>query len=297
MKKRAEIYIEPELCNFLHDMTAKSLFKTLVQKKKVIMGRDEQIQEIFYTLGKKNKSNIILTGEPGVGKTAIVEEIARRISCSECPKEFLNYSVCSIDVNGLVSGTSFRGDMEKRIQMLIQFLEKEEKLICFIDEIHQIMNAGVQQAGSGSPIVDALKPFLSRGSSKVIGATTSIEYSRIKKDASLDRRFGVINIEEPDECDIREICSRKIDELSKYHGVEYSEDDIRSAIKGCSKITNRVFPDKLLDLLDSCMSESKALNLKTLSAEVINHRLSKLIDPKSQEDKAATTATNYSNMS
>lgn len=255
--------------NFIYDM-----FEYIDNKDKVILGRDEEVKDTLISLSKKTKSNIILIGEPGTGKTAIVEELARAIKYNEIPK-FVGYRVIEFNVTSLVAGTKYRGQLEEKLDEFIKFVSerKDLKLILFIDEIHKIMGAGSTEE-SPLDVSNMLKPLLARDNIRMIGATTNEEYDKyICRDKAIMRRFDTLKVKEPEKTKVYDMISAKIDILKKYHDVSISQEDIDFVIDiADKKIKNRYFPDKALDIIDYCMAETAFFDKKVFDKDfVINY--------------------------
>jgi len=216
-----------------------------------IFKREKELEQLIEILLRKNKNNPLLVGEAGVGKTAIVEELARRIDLGLVPKFLQNFKIVEMDTGSLVSGTRYRGDFEDRLNKIIDEIIKEKNIILFIDEIHSLINCGGAEGAIDA--VNILKPYLARGEVKVIGATTNKEYKNsIAKDKALERRFQIINVEEPSLKDTEFILKNIKNNYEKYHNVIISDDNIRDIIKYSDKyIFNKYNPDKSIDILDS----------------------------------------------
>ena len=247
-----------------------------------VIGRDNEVDRVIEVLARKNKNNVILVGEAGVGKTAIVEELSIRIVNSNVPKFLKNKRIISLDVASLIAGTKYRGDFEEKIKRIINELEDNEDIILFIDEIHTLVGAG--KAEGAVDAANILKPYLARGKLRVIGATTLMEYkSSIEKDKALDRRFQKIKVEEPK--NIKNILMNVKENYESYHGVLVKENIIDEIIRLSSKyIFDRNEPDRSIDILDevcSFVSIKESSNEK----EIININ-NKLKIIKSNKDKA-----------
>ena len=247
-----------------------------------VIGRDNEVDRVIEVLARKNKNNVILVGEAGVGKTAIVEELSIRIVNSNVPKFLKNKRIISLDVASLIAGTKYRGDFEEKIKRIINELEDNEDIILFIDEIHTLVGAG--KAEGAVDAANILKPYLARGKLRVIGATTLMEYkSSIEKDKALDRRFQKIKVEEPK--NIKNILMNVKENYESYHGVLVKENIIDEIIRLSSKyIFDRNEPDRSIDILDevcSFVSIKESSNEKEIMN--INNKL-KII--KSNKDKA-----------
>lgn len=259
--------IPREMKNYATNLTKKI---ELNSKEKTILGRDKEVSQTFVTLGKCTKSNALLLGDPGVGKTAVVEEIARRIFLKENIQEkFSNYEICSINVNNMVAGTRYRGGAEEKFKFLSNFIvENKDNVIFFIDEIHKLCGAGKSEGSLD--LGTALKPILTIEGVKVIGATTWDEYyEELSKDLALVRRFSIIKIDEPEKHKIQEMISKKVERLSEYHDIDTDEETIAFAIKKSAEIEDRFFPDKALDTIDYAMSFAALVGEATLNFDHI----------------------------
>lgn len=233
-----------------------------------ILKRDKETDTLINILLKKNKRNAVIIGEPGVGKTALIEKLAYLIESEDCPDSFKGLKVVLLDVNALIAGTSYRGDAEKRIEGLVKFLKKDKDVILFIDEVHTILGAGSCYEGE-MDLANALKPILARGDTRVIGATTEEEYDKyFSKDAALQRRFEKVIVEEPASEDVYEMIQNKIKVLSAYHGVRITRDMVEQSILIASCFAfNKKNPDKTLDLIDRAMVVAKRSKNKVVKKE------------------------------
>jgi len=216
-----------------------------------VIGRKKEIERLIQILSRRNKNNPLLVGESGVGKTAIAEGLAYLIATGDTPDIIKDSVVYSLDIAGLIAGTKYRGDFEKRLKGVLTFLSKEDKPILFIDEIHTIIGAG-SASGSSLDVSNLLKPALGKGQIRCIGSTTFQEYRGIfNQNQALSRRFQKIDVVEPsfDECE--EILKGIVDVYEEYHDVSYSEESIKSAVELSSKyINDRFLPDKAIDVID-----------------------------------------------
>ena len=216
-----------------------------------VIGRKKEIERLIQILSRRNKNNPLLVGESGVGKTAIAEGLAYLIATGDTPEIIKDSVVYSLDIAGLIAGTKYRGDFEKRLKGVLNFLSKEDKPILFIDEIHTIIGAG-SASGSSLDVSNLLKPALGKGQIRCIGSTTFQEYRGIfNQNQALSRRFQKIDVVEPsfDECE--EILKGIVDVYEEYHDVTYSEESIKSAVELSSKyINDRFLRDKAIDVID-----------------------------------------------
>ena len=225
-----------------------------------VIGRTEEIQRVVQILSRRTKNNPCLIGEPGVGKTAVVEGLAEKIIAGDVPETLKNKRVVNVDISSMVAGAKYRGDFEERIKKSLAEVKKVGDVILFIDEIHTIVGAG-----SAEGAVDAaniLKPLLARGEVQVIGATTLNEYRRyIEKDAALERRFSPVNVGEPTPDETVEILEGIRDKYEAHHNVKITKEAIESAVKlSVRYINDRFLPDKAIDLVDEAASRVKMRN-------------------------------------
>jgi ATP-dependent Clp protease ATP-binding subunit ClpA len=217
-----------------------------------LVGREKEVEQITQIMARKNKHNVVLLGDPGVGKTVIVEGLARKITEKTVPETLLGKTIWSVDMASMVAGTKFRGDFEERMKQLISAFTSRDDAIMFIDEIHMIMGAG----GGGQGAMDAaniLKPALSRGEIRCIGSTTLEEYRKhFEKDRALMRRFQKLDIVEPSIADTKRILYALAEYYTKYHGIEYDMAALDAAVELSAKhIHDKFLPDKAIDLIDS----------------------------------------------
>ncbi|WP_367329535.1 AAA family ATPase [Limosilactobacillus sp.] len=236
-----------------------------------VIGRDNEIKRIIEILNRRTKNNPVLIGEAGVGKTAVVEGLAQSIVSGEVPEKLANKEIIRLDVVSLVQGTGIRGQFEKRMQQLMQEVQKNKNIILFIDEIHEIMGAG--NAEGGMDAGNVLKPALARGDFQLIGATTLNEYRKIEKDAALARRFQPVEVDEPSVAETIKILNGIKGRYQDYHHVKYTDDAIVAAAKLSDRyIQDRFLPDKAIDLLDEAGSR-KNLTLKTADPNAIENEI------------------------
>lgn len=248
-----------------------NMFDSVKSEEKVVLGRDEEIKQIMISLSKKTKPNVILVGEAGTGKTAIVEEISRQLKYNLC-KKFEGYRIVELNITNLVAGTKYRGELESKMEEFIQVMSenKDINLIVFIDEIHKIMGAGASEHAP-LDVSNMLKPLLARDNIRMIGATTKDEYEKyICKDKAVMRRFDTIKIEEPQKEKVYTMISAKVNQLQKYHNVKITKKDIDYVIDKASVIKDRYFPDKALDIIDYCMAETSFLEKDKFNKKLVD---------------------------
>ncbi len=239
-----------------------------------VIGRSEEIQRVVQILSRRTKNNPVLIGEPGVGKTAIAEGLAERIVSADVPEELLDKRILSLDLSGMVAGTKYRGEFEERIKNTLEEVKKAGNVILFIDELHTIVGAG-----SAEGAVDAaniLKPALSRGEIRVIGATTLNEYRKyIEKDAALERRFQPVTVGEPSrEASVQILMGLK-DRYEQHHHLTITDEAVKAAVELSARyINDRYLPDKAIDLMDEAASrvrlaaEAMSPDLKSLEEKI-----------------------------
>lgn len=220
-----------------------------------VIGRDKEIDRVIQILSRRTKNNPCLIGEPGVGKTAIVEGLAKRIANQEVPEMLKNKTIFNLDLISIIAGAKYRGDFEERIKKCLNEVKKNDDIILFIDEIHTIVGAGAAEGAIDA--ANILKPILARGEIQLIGATTIDEYTKyIEKDAALERRFCPIVVDEPNIPQTVEILKGLKDKYEKHHNVEISDEVICECVKLADRyIYDRYMPDKAIDLLDEAASK------------------------------------------
>ncbi len=223
-----------------------------------VIGRGKEIEKVIQILSRRNKNNPVLIGEPGVGKSAVVEGLARAIVAGDVPDLLRHRVVFSLNVASLVAGSRYRGDFEERIKRMIDEIKGDTRIILFIDEIHMIVGAGATSDGSND-ISNILKPMLARGELRTIGATTLDEYRKyIEKDAALERRFTPVLVEEPNVEDTIAILDGIKDRYEAHHNVVITQEAIEAAAKLSDRyISDRFLPDKAIDLIDEAASRER----------------------------------------
>lgn len=257
-----------------------------------ICGRDKELEDIWNILLKKNKRNVILVGDQGVWKTAIVRKIASQIKNGTSPVEFRNYNIYLLDVNAIVAGTKYRGDAEQRFKNLISFIKQQKNVILFIDEAHMLLGAG-RASGVDNDLGNALKPILASDKSLVIAATTTEEYEKyFSKDLALRRRFEKVIVEEPGIYEVYPMIKSKVEELSRFHKVDITRDMVNFIAMYSSCFYNETKnPDRTLDLVDRSMvtAKRKKQNIVDTESVITNFAVNmELFNSMQYEEKLAT---------
>ncbi|MBD8087470.1 ATP-dependent Clp protease ATP-binding subunit [Limosilactobacillus sp. c11Ua_112_M] len=219
-----------------------------------VIGRDNELRRVEQILSRRTKNNPVLIGEPGVGKTAIAEELARRMASNEVPEDLAQKRLMMLDMGSLVAGTKYRGEFEDRLKKVIDEIQKDGHVILFIDELHTLIGAGGAEGAIDASNI--LKPALARGDLQTIGATTLDEYQKyIESDAALERRFATVQVEEPTENVALQILNGLRPKYEEHHHVKIDDDALKQAVKLSSRyITDRYLPDKAIDLIDEASS-------------------------------------------
>jgi ATP-dependent Clp protease ATP-binding subunit ClpC len=243
----------PLLAEFSRDLTEAAMKNQLDP----LVGRAAEVERVQQVLCRRTKNNAVLIGEPGVGKTAIVEGLAQKIVCGDVPHFLADKRVLALDISLIVAGTKYRGQFEERLKAIMKELTENPNIIVFIDELHTLVGAG--SAEGSLDAANILKPALSRGEIRCIGATTPAEYRKyIEKDRSLERRFQAVKVEPPSEIETIQVLMGIKDRYETFHHVEYSKDAIEAAVYQSSRyITDRFLPDKAIDLIDEAGARAK----------------------------------------
>ena len=244
--------LEQSPSSFTHDLSLMAARGTL----EPFDGREKEVDRAMHIIMRRSKNNPLLIGNPGVGKTAIVHGLAQRIHDGDVPKSLVGKRVLSLDLNAILAGSQYRGEMEKRLRSLLGSLERDSrKIILFIDEVHMLAQAGGAQGSLN--ISDILKPALSRGDLQIIGATTWDEYERdIRPDQALDRRFQPVLVDEPNQQQALKMLKAVRDVYQDFHKVKIPDAVLKAAVKlSDERIRGRFLPDKAIDLIDEAAAK------------------------------------------
>jgi len=247
-----------------------------------VIGRNEELESVALALGRRAKSNVLMVGEPGVGKTAIAEGLAWNIVNDAVPEFLKDYEVYNLDIGAMLAGSKYRGDFEERLKLVLAGLEKKGKTIMFVDEAHMMSGAGAGGQNSSNDLANMLKPALTKGNLKVVASTTWEEYRKyFEKDRALMRRFQRVTIDEPDAETTKEILRGIRKYYEDYHATEITDDAIDAAVKLSVKYqTDKKLPDKAIDLIDVACSRFKVRNQdenKVVTETEIQYELAKMI--------------------
>src|SRR6266704_1008014 len=280
----------PTLDQYGRDLTADAA----AGKLDPAAGRQRELRRVITVLGRRQKNNPVLIGEPGVGKTALVEALARRIQEGNVPATLRGKRIVSLNMGGMVAGAMFRGQFEQRIKSMLEELRKADDVIVFIDELHTVVGAGAAEGAVGA--ADMLKPALARGELRCIGATTLDEYRKhIEKDAALERRFQPVMVDEPSVEEAIEMLRIVRNNYELHHGVSITDESIEAAVKLSDRyINDRFLPDKAIDVMDEA---SSALHLEAIEKGIVSPTLIsdlevELADIQAKKE-AAANAENY----
>lgn len=259
-----------------------------------VVGRENQIRRVITILNRRTKNNPVLIGEPGVGKTAIVEGLAQRIVAEDVPDSLLDKRILLLDLAGMIAGTKYRGEFEERLKKVMSELEKDKKTIVFIDELHLIVGAGAAEGAMDAGNI--LKPALARGKIQVIGATTTAEYTKhIEKDAALERRFQPVQVPETTPAETLAILKGLRKHYEEFHGVKISDDVLDDTVTFAKRyISDRYMPDKAIDLIDETAAHLRidkgrtSPEVRRLQKELklVNTRIEEAVDTEDYEKAA-----------
>jgi ATP-dependent Clp protease ATP-binding subunit ClpC len=284
-EQRAKYSKTPTLDQYGRDLTADAV----EGKLDPAAGRQRELRRVITVLGRRQKNNPVLIGEPGVGKTAIVEGLARRIVEGNVPAPLRGKRIVTLNIGGMVAGAMFRGQFEQRIKSILEELREAKDVIVFIDELHTVVGAGAAEGAVGA--ADMLKPALARGELRCIGATTLDEYRKhIEKDAALERRFQPVMVNEPSVEEAIEMLRTVRANYETHHGISITDEAVDAAVKLADRyINDRFLPDKAIDLMDEAAS---ALKLEATEKGIVSPTLiadleAELADIQSKKETAA----------
>lgn len=274
---------------FGRDLTAAAAAGELMP----VVGRDEEIRRVIQTLLRKTKSNPVVVGDPGTGKTAVAEGLAQRIASGDVPESLKKCKVIALDMTAMVAGAKYRGEFEERIKAVVdEVREKKGEIILFLDELHTLVGAGGTEGGMDA--ANILKPALARGELRCVGATTFDEYREsIEKDGALARRFEIVQVDEPDDASMMVILRGIKDRYEKHHGVGLTEDALQASVKLSRRyIRNRFLPDKAIDIIDEAAARIRMQ--KESKPDEIDRQERILLQKKAQVEALKTSASSAS---
>lgn len=272
-KKHKKGNTKLELYNIGKDMSE-------INSDDILVGREKELNLIIETLLRKNKNNPLLIGPAGVGKSAIIEELATRIKSGNVPNKLKDKKIVSLEMSSLVAGTKYRGEFEEKLNKVIKEIEENPEIILFIDEIHTMTNAGGAEGAINAS--DILKPYLARGKVKIIGATTTNEYNKfIAKDKALSRRFEIIKINEPTIKETENILSKIRPSFEKHYNIKITEENIKNIVSLTDRyVLDRFNPDKSIDLLDSVCAMKEVESTKEKDISKLKDKLLNIVKKK-----------------
>ena len=286
----SDVIVDNEEDNFNKGIANKALkdftddLNAQVKANKIdpVIGRNDEIEQVALALGRRTKSNVLMVGDPGVGKTAIAEGLAWKIVNDQVPDFLKEYSVYALDIGSMLAGSKYRGDFEERFKLVLQALQNKGKTIMFIDEAHMISGAGAGGGNSANDLANMLKPALSKGNIKVVASTTWEEYRKyFEKDRALMRRFQRVGVDEPNKETTLKILQGIKKYYEEFHKVEITDDALQSAIDLSVKYqTDKKLPDKAIDLIDVACSRFKVNNQtenKIVNKDNIQFELAKMV--------------------
>ena len=248
----------------LRDFTTDLNHEVKLNKVDPVIGREDEIEQVALALARRTKSNVLMVGDPGVGKTAIAEGLAWKIVNGDVPEFLKEYNVYTLDIGAMLAGSKYRGDFEERFKLVLQALRNKGKTIMFIDEAHMISGAGAGGSGNSNDLANMLKPALAKGNLKVIASTTWDEYRKFfEKDRALMRRFQRVSVDEPSAENTVKILEGIAKYYEEFHGVKIMPDAIQAAVKLSIKYqTDKKLPDKAIDLIDVACARFKVRDQK-----------------------------------
>ncbi len=255
-----------------------------------VVGREQEIERVMQILSRRTKNNPVLIGEPGVGKTAVVEGLAQRIASNDVPELLKGKQIYTLDLAALVAGSKYRGEFEERLKKVMKEIHEHGEIILFVDELHNLVGAGAAEGAIDAASI--LKPALARGELQTIGATTIEEYRKyVEKDAALERRFQQIMVEEPSEEDTEQILRGLRDRYEAHHRVKINDDALKAAARLSARyISDRFLPDKAIDVIDEAASR---MRIKTMTAPPQYRELEAEIETVRKEKEAAIEAQEF----
>ena len=267
----------------LRDFTTDLNHQVKLNKIDPVIGRNEEIEQVSLALGRRTKSNVLMVGDPGVGKTAIAEGLAFKIVNEDVPEFLKEYNVFTLDIGSMLAGSKYRGDFEERFKLVLQALQKKGKTIMFIDEAHMISGAGAGGGNSANDLANMLKPALAKGNIKVVASTTWEEYRKyFEKDRALMRRFQRVTIDEPSRENTVLILQGVKKYYEDYHNTEITEEAIQAAVDLSIKYqTDKKLPDKAIDLIDVACARFKVNNQtenKIVTEGSVQFELAKMVN-------------------
>ena len=284
----SEVFEEEEQANMgaanraLRDFTTDLNHQVKLNKIDPVIGREDEIEQVALALGRRTKSNVLMVGDPGVGKTAIAEGIAWKIVNGDVPSFLKEYNVYTLDIGSMLAGSKYRGDFEERFKLVLQALQKKGKTIMFIDEAHMISGAGAGGQGSSNDLANMLKPALAKGNIKVVASTTWEEYRKyFEKDRALMRRFQRVGVDEPSRDNTIKILEGVRKYYEDYHNTLITDDAITAAVDLSIKYqTDKKLPDKAIDLIDVACARFKVRDVETdkiVNAASVQYELAKMV--------------------
>ncbi|MCL4310700.1 MAG: ATP-dependent Clp protease ATP-binding subunit [Actinomycetota bacterium] len=275
----------------LLDQFGRNLTKLAAEGKlDPVVGRETEIERVMQILSRRTKNNPVLIGEPGVGKTAVVEGLAQRISHNDVPELLKGKQIYTLDLAALVAGSKYRGEFEERLKKVMKEIYEHGEIILFVDELHNLVGAGAAEGAIDAASI--LKPALARGELQTIGATTLEEYRRyVEKDAALERRFQQIRVEEPSEEETVEVLKGLRDRYEAHHRIKITDEALKAAARLAARyISDRFLPDKAIDVIDEASSR---MRIKTMTAPPQYRELEAEIETVRKEKEAAIEAQEF----